>query len=104
METQVLQQQAQLEQWERRWRARDEEEAKRGAVVPASPAAGSYNYAEFSPARDGDGAGAAAPPPPLLLHDAPQTEVDEERTRRLIAAEGALAGERQQRSLVESQL
>lgn len=101
LETQLLQQKAQLDQWERRWRAKEEEEMNRTSLVPVAtppPVAGSYNYSEFSAVPNGNSG------VPILLHNAPQSEIDAEHERRMIAAESALAGEKQQRALVESQL
>ncbi|KAL7537247.1 hypothetical protein ACHAWF_005710 [Thalassiosira exigua] len=101
LETQVMQQKAQLEQWERRWKAKEEEEMQRSGLVPMpSPSAGSYNYSEFA-TPNGNG---VPPPQPILLHNAPQSEIDTQHEQRALAAEAALAGEKQQRSLVQSQL
>ncbi|KAL9181368.1 hypothetical protein ACHAXT_010173 [Thalassiosira profunda] len=101
LETQVLQQKAQLEQWERRWKAKEEEELRKGSVIPmaASPPPGSYNYSEFAATSSGAPAENA-----ILLHNAPQAQIDAEAEQRALAAEQALAGEKQQRSLVQSQL
>eukprot|EP00579_Thalassiosira_antarctica_P009256 CAMPEP_0201880470 /NCGR_PEP_ID=MMETSP0902-20130614/11038_1 /ASSEMBLY_ACC=CAM_ASM_000551 /TAXON_ID=420261 /ORGANISM="Thalassiosira antarctica, Strain CCMP982" /LENGTH=550 /DNA_ID=CAMNT_0048408479 /DNA_START=18 /DNA_END=1670 /DNA_ORIENTATION=- len=100
LETQLLQQKAQLEQWERRWKAKEEEEMRRSSIVPmAMPATGSYNYSEFATSNND-----ASASQPILLHNAPQSQVDTEHEQRLLAAEAALIGEKQQRSLVQSQL
>eukprot|EP00581_Thalassiosira_minuscula_P008621 CAMPEP_0183706460 /NCGR_PEP_ID=MMETSP0737-20130205/3278_1 /TAXON_ID=385413 /ORGANISM="Thalassiosira miniscula, Strain CCMP1093" /LENGTH=532 /DNA_ID=CAMNT_0025933873 /DNA_START=112 /DNA_END=1710 /DNA_ORIENTATION=+ len=102
LETQLLQQKAQLEQWELRWKAKEEEEIRRASIVPSaipSPSTGSYNYSEFATSNNN-----APVSQPILLHNAPQSEVDAEREQRLLAAETALVGEKQQRSLVQSRL
>lgn len=102
LETQLLQQRAQLEEWERRWKAKEEEETKRNSVVPvAMPSAGSYNYSEFSTTTNNV---TTTPSPAILLHNAPQSQVDAESKQRALTAEAALAGEKEQRSLLESQL
>ncbi len=101
LETKVLQQKAMLDQWELRWNAKMEEETRRSSVVPMqmpSQSTGAYNYAEFATT------GNASASPPVLLHNAPQSQVDAEHQQRLLAAETALAGEKQQRSLVQTQL
>ena len=107
LETQNLQQKAQLAEWERRWRLKEEEEIKKGSVVPVhmptSPtggvSCGSYNYAEFATNKDA----ASEPPAPLImLHNEPQSHLDNEQ--RVLAAETALAGEKQQRAILQSQM
>mmetsp|Transcript_5474 Transcript_5474/g.13722 ORF Transcript_5474/g.13722 Transcript_5474/m.13722 type:complete len:528 (-) Transcript_5474:373-1956(-) len=102
LETTILQQQAQLEQWERRWKAKEEEDKTRTSIVPMvmpSTATGSYNYSEFTTTNN-----ASSELQPTLLHYVPQSQIDTEREQRLLAAETALAGEKQQRSLVQRQL
>ncbi|KAL7534214.1 hypothetical protein ACHAXR_009883 [Thalassiosira sp. AJA248-18] len=100
LETQVLQQKAQLDQWERRWKAKEEEELKASRIVPMPmPSAGSYNYSEYATTTNN-------PPAqePILLHNAPQSQIDVENEQRALAAEMALVGEKQQRSIVQSRL
>jgi len=85
LKTETLQQKAQLEDSERRWRAKEEEEIKKGSMVavPMASPVGSYNYSEFAAA------------------DTQASLVDQ---NRLLAAETALAGEKEQRSLLQSQM
>eukprot|EP01082_Thalassiosira_pseudonana_P001776 g1120.t1 g1120 contig10:1426997-1428679(+) len=100
LETQNLQQQALLEEWERRWKARDEVDAKKTSVVPVPmQSTGSYNYSEFAVSTN---SGPARPA--LLLHNQPQSQVDTQHQQRMLAAEAALAGEKQHRALLQSQL
>jgi hypothetical protein len=96
LETQFLHQKAQLEQWESRWKTKEEEEIKRSSIIHvAGPSTGSYNYSEFAkPPGDEESA--------LVLHTAKQSQIDIEN--HLIAAETALTGEKHQRSIVQSQL
>ena len=100
LETQLIQQKALLDQWERRWQAKEDEEKKRNCIVPmAMPSgSGSYNYSEFAQTTNNGGH------QPALLHNIPQSQIDSDLQQRLIAAETALAGEKQQRTLLESQL
>ena len=96
LETQLLQQNALLEQWELRWKAKEEEDTKRSIAVTAPSTGGAYNYSEF--------AKSSVASQPVLLHNDPQSQVDADHEQRLIAARAALAGEQNQRSLVQSQL
>mmetsp|Transcript_15799 Transcript_15799/g.34198 ORF Transcript_15799/g.34198 Transcript_15799/m.34198 type:complete len:553 (-) Transcript_15799:119-1777(-) len=99
LETQLLQQKSQLDQWERRWKAKEDEGMKRSGIVPiATPSTGSYNYSEFATNND------ASASQSVLLHNAPQSQIDVEHEQRMLAAETSLAGEKHQRSLVQSQL
>mmetsp|Transcript_14827 Transcript_14827/g.26789 ORF Transcript_14827/g.26789 Transcript_14827/m.26789 type:complete len:526 (-) Transcript_14827:443-2020(-) len=100
LQTQLLQTNVQLSQWELRWKAKEEEESQRSTTVPINTPAttGSYNYSQFATSNKD------AESQPILLHNASQSEVDAEHEQRLIAVETALAGEKQQRSLVVSQL
>lgn len=75
----------QLAQWQRCWQAKEEEEKKRNSIVAMPSSPGSYNYSEFA-----NNGGEASP------------ELSSEQ--RLIVAEGSLVGEKQQRTLLESQL
>lgn len=100
LETQVLQQKAQIDQWERQWKAKEEEDMQRSSIVPAvSSSSGSYKYSAFGATNYN-----APAPQPVFLHNAPQSHIDAQHEQRLIAAESSLAGEQHQRSLVQSQL
>jgi hypothetical protein len=93
LETQLLHQKAQLEQWESRWKAKEEEEIKRSSIVPVTDqSSGSYNFSEFAKPSE----------PTALVHVPSQSQIDVEN--RLIAAETALNGEKQQRAILQSQL
>lgn len=93
LETQLLHQKAQLEQWESRWKAKEEEEIKRSSIVPVTEqSSGSYNFSEFAKPLEST----------ALIHVPSQAQIDIEN--RLIAAETALNGEKQQRSILQSQL
>mmetsp|Transcript_19155 Transcript_19155/g.31385 ORF Transcript_19155/g.31385 Transcript_19155/m.31385 type:complete len:506 (-) Transcript_19155:70-1587(-) len=85
LKTETLQQKVKLEESERRWKAKEEEEIKKGSIVavPISSPAGSYNYSDFAVGN---------------------TQVASVDQSRLIAAETALAGEKEQRSLLQSQM
>ena len=96
LETQLLQQKALLEQWELRWKAKEEEDTKRSIAVTAPSTGGAYNYSEFAKSYVAS--------QPALLHNDPQSQVDADHEQSLIAARAALAGEQNQRSLVQSQL
>jgi hypothetical protein len=53
LETQLLHQKAQLEQWESRWKTKEEEEIKRSSIIHVTgPSTGSYNYSEFAKPQD----------------------------------------------------
>mmetsp|Transcript_29018 Transcript_29018/g.41473 ORF Transcript_29018/g.41473 Transcript_29018/m.41473 type:complete len:510 (+) Transcript_29018:125-1654(+) len=86
LKTETLQQKAQLEESERRWRAKEEEEIKKGSMiaVPMASPIGSYNYSDFAVGSN--------------------TQVSQVDQHRLLAAETALAGEKEQRSLLKSQM
>lgn len=104
LETQLLQQKAQLEQWERRWKEKEDEEMRGRSIVPMDmPSRGSYNYSEFG-STNLESTNDASPSTPILLHDKPQSQIDAEHEQRIIVAESSLAGEKNQRSLVQSQL
>ncbi|KAL3816748.1 hypothetical protein ACHAXA_004900 [Cyclostephanos tholiformis] len=97
LETQLMQQQAILEQWELRWKARDENDMTRSIAAATAPSTGgAYNYSEFAKVPVASQLD--------LLHDAPQSQIDADHEQRFIAAQAALAGERNQRLLVQSQL
>jgi hypothetical protein len=96
LETQVMQQNAQLEQWELRWQAKEEDDTKRSSLTTASSTGGAFNYSEFSKS--------SVSSHPGLLHNAPQSQVDADHKQCLIAAHSALVGEKKQRLLVQSQL
>ena len=96
LETQLLQQNALLEQWELRWKAKEEEDTKRSIAATAPSTGGAYNYSEF--------AKSSVALHPVLLHNATQSQVDADHEQRLIVAQAALAGEQNQRFLVQSQL
>jgi predicted nucleic acid-binding Zn-ribbon protein len=85
LKTENLQQKARLEEWERRWRAKEEEEVKKGSIVAVPMAStGSYNYSDFT---------------------AVNTQVSlADQQNRLVAAETALAGEKEQKQLLQSQM
>lgn len=96
LETKLLHQKALLDQWESRWKTKEEEEVKRSSIIPVTgTSTGSYNYSEFAEPPSTE-------PTALVLHNASQSLIDVEN--RLIAAETALTGEKQQRSIVQSQL
>lgn len=98
LETTLLHQKAQLEQWESRWKATEEDEINRSSIVPVSGSStGSYNYSELVKQPDSEDSA-------LVLLSAPQSQFDFGLENRLIAAETALTGEKQQRSIVQSQL
>lgn len=85
LKTETLQQKMQLEESERRWKAKEEEEIKKGSIVavPMASPAGSYNYSDFAIGN---------------------TQVSPVDQSRILAAETALAGEKEQRSLLQSQM
>lgn len=87
LKTETLQQKAQLEESERRWRAKEEEDVKKGSMiaVPVASPIGSYNYSDYAAGNT-------------------QMQVSQVNQNRLLAAETALAGEKEQRSLLESQM
>lgn len=71
------------------------------APTPASN--GSYNYSDFARTDNGHNM-VPSQEEPILLHNAPQSEIDVETEARALAAEAALKGEKQQRALVVKQL
>ena len=75
----------QLEECERRLKAKEEEEIKKSSIVavPLTSSVGSYNYSEFAIAN---------------------TQASMVDQNRLLAAETLLAGEKEQRSLLQSQM
>ena len=75
LETQLLQQKALLDQWELRWKAKEEEDMEHIGNITA-----------------------------ILTDYSEQSQIDTELEQRLIAAQAALAGEESQRFLVQSQL
>jgi len=75
LETQLLQQKALLDQWELRWKAKEEEDMEHIGNITA-----------------------------ILTDYSEQSQIDTELEQRLIAAQAALAGEESQRLLVQSQL
>ena len=76
LETQLLQQKALLDQWESRWKAKEEEDMEHIGNITAI----------------------------LTSKSEQQSQIDTELEQRLIAAQAALAGEESQRLLVQSQL
>ena len=100
LETQHLQQQNLITQWERRWKERDEEDIRKSSIVAKTMPSGSYNYSEF--ATGGGAANNPTPQPTMLLHNEPQSQIDVQQ--RLLAAEAALAGEKQQKDLLQQQI
>jgi len=104
LETQDLQQKAKLNDWERRWKLLEEDQQKNKSLVAMpSPSSGGgssgcYNYSEFATNL---GSNSKPPEPLLMLYNEPQSQLDMEQ--RALAAETALAGEKQQRSLLQSQ-
>jgi predicted nucleic acid-binding Zn-ribbon protein len=97
LETQHIQQQNVIAEWERRWREREEEDVRKGSIVERpSGSVGSYNYSEFANGVTGNSQ------PTLLLHNEPQLIHDMQQ--RLLAAEASLEGEKQQNSLLKQQI
>ncbi|KAL7519820.1 hypothetical protein ACHAWX_004575 [Stephanocyclus meneghinianus] len=99
LETQHLQQQNLISDWERRWKDREDEDIKKGRIVAKTPSIGSYNYSEFAPRC---GTNNATPQPTILLHNVAQSQLDIQQS--LLTAEAALAGEKQQRALLQQQI
>ena len=98
LETQYVQQQNVIAEWERRWKEREDEDIRKGSIVerPSASSVASYNYSEFATGTDINGK------PTLLLHNEPQSIHDIQQ--RLLTAETALEGERQQNSLLKQQI
>jgi hypothetical protein len=97
LETQHLQQQNLISDWERRWKDREYEDIQKGRIVAKTPSIGSYNYSEFATGCETSNA-----EPAILLHNVPQSQLDIQQS--LLTAEAALAGEKQQRSLLQQQI
>ncbi|KAL3777645.1 hypothetical protein HJC23_005511 [Cyclotella cryptica] len=99
LETQHLQQQNLISDWERRWADREAEDIRKGSIVAKTPSIGSYNYSEFATGCETTN---SVPQPTMLLHNVPQSQLDIQQS--LLAVETALAGEKQQRSLLQQQI
>jgi septal ring factor EnvC (AmiA/AmiB activator) len=99
LETQQVQQKNVIDDWERRWMEREQEDIRKGSVVarPLESSVGSYNYSEFATEVKG-----SRPQPRLLLRNESQSTHDMQQ--RLLAAETALDGERQQNDLLKQQV
>lgn len=99
LETQQAQQQNVIDDWERRWVEREQEEIRKGGIVarPSEASVGSYNYSEFATEVKGNGL-----QPTLLLRN--ESQSTHEMQQRLLAAETALDGERQQNDLLKQQV
>jgi hypothetical protein len=97
LETQHAQQQNVIDDWERRWVEREQEEIRKGGIVARPSEAGSYNYSEFATEVKGKGL-----QPTLLLRN--ESQSTHEMQQRLLAAETALDGERQQNDLLKQQV
>ena len=82
LKTENLQQRVQLEEWDRKWKAIEEDKIKKGSIVTVPASTGSYNYSE-------------------VASDSQARFADQ---HRLLAAETALAGEKERRSLLQSQM
>lgn len=98
LETRHMQQQNVITEWEMRWKEREDDDIRKGSIVerPSTSLAGSYNYSEFANTSN------VNDQPTLLLHNEPQSIHDTQQ--RLLAAEAALEGERQQTSLFKQQI
>ena len=78
LETTLLHQKAQLEQWESRWKAKEEDEINRSSIVPVSGSStGSYNYSELVKQPDSEDSA-------LVLLSAPQSRKSSHRCRNRI--------------------
>lgn len=91
LRTENLQLKAQVGMWERKWKTKEEEEMKKSSIVAVPMAsAGSYNYSEFA-----------------LGTSNTEADVDQLLSadqHRLLAAETALAGEKEQVRNLQSQM
>ena len=99
LETQYVQQQNVVVEWERRWNEREEDDIRKGSIVERQSGAslGSYNYSDIvSNGANNNGRNS------LLLTNEPQTAHDLQH--RLLAAETALEGEKQKNILLNQQL
>lgn len=91
LRTENVQLKAQVGMWERKWKAKEEEEIKKSSIVAVPMAStGSYNYSEFA-----------------LGTSNTETDVDQLLSadqHRLLAAETALAGEKEHVKNLQSQM
>lgn len=91
LRTDNLQLKAQVGMWERKWKTKEEEEIKKSSIVAVPMAStGSYNYSEFALGTSNTETGVDQ----LLSAD----------QHRLLAAETALAGEKEQVRNLQSQM
>ena len=96
VETQIVQQQNIIDEYERKFKERDEDDIRKGSIVGAqSGSIGSYNYAEFAVGSN------LSAQPALQLHNEPQSIHD--MKQRVLEVETTLEGEKQHNLLLKQQ-